>query len=94
MSKAGKRLIEAAKEALAISRGEIEPAKVHYVTAGDEMISDTSGTKIENYKTRTVRIIAGKTLDDWKVFARRDDCLDKMVPSELRGLLAAIPPKP
>ena len=32
--------------------------------------------------------IAGKTLEEWQEFARRDDCLDKMVPSDLRQLVA------
>ena len=27
------------------------------------------------------------TLDEWTEFARRDDCLDKMVPSDLREAL-------
>ena len=34
--------------------------------------------------------IAGKTLDEWREFARRDDCLDRMVPSDLRQLISAI----
>lgn len=34
--------------------------------------------------------IAGKTLSEWKEFARRDDCLDNMVPSDLRSLIGAI----
>lgn len=29
-----------------------------------------------------------KTLDQWNVFARRDDCLDRMVPSDLRVILS------
>ena len=37
-----------------------------------------------------VRVIAGKTLDEWREFARRDDCLDQMVPSDLRLLVQAI----
>lgn len=36
------------------------------------------------------KVIAGKTLDQWKEFARRDDCLDQMVPSDLRQLLGEI----
>lgn len=43
------------------------------------------------YTTKTVKVIAGKTLDEWKEFARRDDCLDQMVPSDLRQLIANIP---
>lgn len=31
-----------------------------------------------------------RTLDEWKEFARRDDCLDQMVPSDLRCILSAI----
>ena len=29
-----------------------------------------------------------KTLEEWKEFARRDDCLDRMVPSDLRAILS------
>lgn len=35
-------------------------------------------------------IIAGKTLIEWEEFSRRDDCLDQMVPSDLRGLVSYI----
>lgn len=38
------------------------------------------------------RSIAGRTLAEWAVFARRDDCLERMVPSDLRQLIGAIPP--
>lgn len=31
--------------------------------------------------------IAGRTLEEWREFARRDDCLSQMVPSDLRQLL-------
>jgi hypothetical protein len=34
--------------------------------------------------------IAGRTLDEWQTFARRDDCLNQMVPSDLRMLIAQI----
>ena len=37
------------------------------------------------------KMIAGRSLADWKVFARRDDCLDQMVPSDLRQILEEIP---
>lgn len=37
------------------------------------------------------KYIAGRTLETWKELARQDDCLDHMVPSDLRELLAAIP---
>ena len=36
------------------------------------------------------RRIAGKTVAEWQEFARRDDCLDQMVPSDLRQLVAEI----
>jgi len=36
-------------------------------------------------------VIAGKNLHEWRDFAQRDDCLDRMVPSDLRQLVAAIP---
>lgn len=31
--------------------------------------------------------IAGRTQEEWRTFSRRDDCLDRMVPSDLRQLL-------
>lgn len=34
--------------------------------------------------------IAGKTLGEWRVFARRDDCLERMVPSDLRQIIGAL----
>ena len=40
---------------------------------------------------KRVRIIAGKTLDQWRELASRDDCLEWMNPSELQQLVAAIP---
>lgn len=38
-----------------------------------------------------IDMIAGKSLAEWREFARRDDCLDRMVPSDLRQLLSKIP---
>ena len=38
--------------------------------------------------------IAGMTLAEWREFARRDDCLNFMVPSDLRQLVAALPAAP
>lgn len=38
----------------------------------------------------TIGKIAGRTLAEWQEFARRDDCLDRMVPSDLRAILAAL----
>lgn len=35
-------------------------------------------------------VISGKTLAEWFEFAQRDDCLDHMVPSDLRQLISAI----
>jgi hypothetical protein len=34
--------------------------------------------------------IAGRTLAEWQVFARQDNCLDCMVPSDLRELVGAL----
>lgn len=34
--------------------------------------------------------IGDKTLDEWQQFARRDDCLDRMVPSDLRLILGKL----
>ena len=28
------------------------------------------------------------TLDEWRDFAKRDDCIDRMVPSDLRVILS------
>lgn len=38
-----------------------------------------------------MRSISGRTLDEWRALARRDDCFDQMVPSDLRLLISAIP---
>lgn len=35
-------------------------------------------------------LIAGRTLAEWRDFARTDYCLDQMVPSDLRALLARL----
>ena len=35
-------------------------------------------------------MIAGKSLNEWRIFARRDDCLEKMVPSDLREIIVAL----
>ena len=34
-------------------------------------------------------IISGRTLDEWTILARRDDCFDHLLPSNLRGLVAS-----
>lgn len=46
--------------------------------------------RVPNPKFRPARKVAGKTLQEWQEFARRDDCLDQMVPSDLRQLIKAI----
>lgn len=38
----------------------------------------------------TADLIAGRTLAEWRDFARTDYCLDQMVPSDLRALLDTI----
>ena len=53
--------------------------------------STSNPTPAEILRTKKVRIIAGRSLDEWHEIARRDDCLDRMVPSELRCLISAIP---
>lgn len=35
-------------------------------------------------------VIAGKTIDGWREFAKEDRCLDNMVPSDLRQLVGAL----
>lgn len=35
-------------------------------------------------------IIAGQSLKSWQEFARRDDCLEYMVPSDLRQVIGAL----
>lgn len=34
--------------------------------------------------------IAGRTITEWREFAKRDDCLDRMTPSDLRAILNAV----
>jgi len=66
----------------AITRGHIHTSETGY----DEAIAAW------NTRATTVALspIAGRTLDEWTEFARRDDCLEGMVPSDLRQLLAAL----
>ena len=33
---------------------------------------------------------AGKSIAEWREFARRDDCLDQMVPSDLRQIIGTV----
>lgn len=40
--------------------------------------------------SREGRPIAGRTPAEWRELARRDDCFDQMVPSDLRAILNAI----
>lgn len=40
--------------------------------------------------TEPYGFIAGRSLGEWREFAKRDDCLDLMVPSDLRQLIGAI----
>lgn len=54
------------------------------------MNEDTSARDMKIHSVRKVAIIAGKSLDQWVEFARRDDCLDRMVPSDLRLLIGAL----
>lgn len=59
----------------------------------DRLMDDTSSSGTINegpYHISEHCVIAGKTLEQWREFARRDDCLDRMVPSDLRQLIAAI----
>lgn len=35
-------------------------------------------------------ILAGRTVEEWFEFAKRDDCLDQMVPSDLRAIISAL----
>lgn len=37
-----------------------------------------------------VNVIGDRSIADWRVFARRDDCLDRMVPSDLRQLISTL----
>jgi len=36
------------------------------------------------------RRVAGRTLEEWRELSRRDDCLDRLVPSDVRELVSAI----
>lgn len=56
-------------------------------------MGDNTGSETPDwptYKAKTVTVIAGRSLDQWREFAKRDDCLDHMVPSDLRLLISAI----
>ena len=44
----------------------------------------------ERYKQQPAKIIAGKTLEEWRELAKQDDCFDHMVPSDLRQLVGAV----
>lgn len=48
---------------------------------------------IETLKLPVLRTPDGivKTVEQWKAFARRDDCLARMVPSDLRLILSNFP---
>lgn len=35
-------------------------------------------------------VIAGRTIDEWVLFARTDRCLDLMVPSDLRQIVSEL----
>lgn len=49
-----------------------------------------SGGDPDACPTCNVEILAGRTLAEWREFARRDDCLERMVPSDLRQLIGAV----
>lgn len=36
------------------------------------------------------RMVAGRSIAEWREFARHDDCLDQMVPSDLRAIVNAL----
>lgn len=50
----------------------------------------TSGGRVSAPRLPSLRTPEGlvETLDEWKDFARRDDCLGRMVPSDLRVILS------
>jgi len=56
----------------------------------DDTTSGDRGPNNRVYREKTVRVIAGRSLEDWEKLARQDNCLDLMVPSDLRQILAAI----
>jgi hypothetical protein len=50
-----------------------------------------TATQSQEPTMRETETVAGKTLAEWREFARRDDCLERMVPSDLRQLIGKIP---
>lgn len=54
------------------------------------MEPDDSTINTNPQETRKIRKVAGRSLVWWRSFARRDDCLECMVPSDLRQLVAEI----
>lgn len=59
----------------------------------DKLSADTAGrTARQRAKLPIIdmREFEVRTLDDWIEFARRDDCLNHMVPSDLRTILGNI----
>lgn len=45
---------------------------------------------VESPEAEASRLFAGRTLAQWQEFAKTDNCLDQMVPSDLRAILNGI----
>lgn len=52
--------------------------------------NDVAATKRRGPRLPVLRTPDGevKTIEQWQEFARRDDCLNRMVPSDLRAILS------
>ena len=60
-------------------------------TAISKVLNNLSRKYIDNVlKNPPKPDVLDGNLEDWQVFARRDDCLDLMVPSDLRMILGAL----
>lgn len=64
MTKAGKRLIAAAKEAVAIARGELEPAAVHHYPKVTERDPEATADKI-----------VSEAMDHWLNYSASDNMI-------------------
>lgn len=77
------------------AQAELEPFAFRESSPGAISPDDVSGIRAylaakDPTPANDERLIAGRTLEGWRQLARRDDCFDQMVPSDLRLLLAEI----
>lgn len=86
-----------AAHGLEIWGAECFPANEHGQVDFVRCLMDSAAGEIRAYlaareqaSANDERTIAGRTLEGWRQLARRDDCFDQMVPSDLRLILAEI----